>query len=191
MTRNAENQIPRSAALLTRTACQPQHVGRFVNYCSTASHVNHLGRLGVIRSLEPTDQLVVKVPLFNQKTEEEKQEERRAKAEQEARAKYLASPVGKAETAYQAGQMFFQLTINISAIEGRSSDWNYSQSTLTTRFNAVDTLGQIEEMGWHLEHVGYVFVETGEIARSKVMSSGSVARTQGYVEGIYLFRRSR
>jgi hypothetical protein len=30
-----------------------------------------------------------------------------------------------------------------------------------------------EEMGWHLEHVGYVFVGTGEVARSKVMSSGS------------------
>ena len=130
------------------------------------------------------------MPRFNQKTEEEKQEERRVKAEQEARANYLASPAGKAEAAYQAGLMFFQLTINISAIQGRSSDWSYSQSTLTRRFNAVDTLGQIEEMGWHLEHVGYVFVETGEIARSKALSSGSVTRTQGYVEGIYLFRRS-
>ena len=80
---------------------------------------------------------------------------------------------------------------NISEIEGRSSDWNYSQSTQTRRFNAADTLGQIEEMGWHLEHVGYVFVEIGEVARSKALSSGSVTRTQGYVEGIYLFRRSR
>jgi multidrug efflux pump subunit AcrA (membrane-fusion protein) len=136
------------------------------------------------------------VPLFNQKTDQEKQEERlaqeqerRAQAEREAQAKYLASPVGKAEAAYNAGQMFFQLTTNISQIDGRSSDWNYSQSTLTKRFNATDTLGQIEEMGWHLEHVGYVFVETGEIARAKALSSGSVTRTQGYVEGIYLFRR--
>ena len=125
--------------------------------------------------------------LFNQKTEEEQ----RAKAEQEARAKYLASPIGQAEAAYQAGQMFFQLTTNISQIKGTSSDWNYSQSTRTRRFNATDTLGQIEEMGWHLEHVGYVFVETGEVARSKALSSGSVSRTQGYVEGIYLFRRRR
>jgi hypothetical protein len=127
------------------------------------------------------------VALFNQKTEEEQ----RAKAEQEARAKYLASPIGQAEAAYQAGQMFFQLTTNISQIKGTSSDWNYSQSTRTRRFNATDTLGQIEEMGWHLEHVGYVFVETGEVARSKALSSGSVSRTQGYVEGIYLFRRRR
>jgi hypothetical protein len=131
------------------------------------------------------------VPIFNQKTEEEKQEGRRTKTEHEARAKYLASPAGKAEAAYEAGQMFFQLTSNISEIEGRSSDWNYSQSTRTKQFNAVDTLGQIEETGWRLEHVGYVFVETGEIARSKTLSSGSVSRTQGYVEGIYLFRRSR
>lgn len=134
--------------------------------------------------------------LFNQKTEEEKQQERwakeevqRAKAEREAQAKYHASPVGRAEAAYQAGQAFFQLTTNISEIEGRSSDWGYSQSTRTRRLSATDTLGQIEEMGWHLEHVGYVFVETGEIARTKAMSAGSVSRTQGYVEGIYLFRR--
>jgi hypothetical protein len=136
------------------------------------------------------------MPLFNQKTDEEKQEERwakeeeqRAKADREARAKYLASPVGEAEAAYHAGQAFFQLTINISQIEGQSSDWNYSQSTRTRRFNATDTLGQIEEIGWHLEHVGYVFVETGEVARAKALSAGSVSRTQGYVEGIYLFRR--
>jgi hypothetical protein len=166
-----------------------------------ASHISHLGHLGVLQPLEQTDQLVVRVrrtdqlvvrmPLFKQKTQEDKQEERRAKAEQEARAKYLASPVGKAEAAYQAEQTFFQLTINISEIEGRSSDWSYSQSTQTERFNAVDTLGQIEELGWRLEHVGYVFVETGEVAPGKMMSSGSVSRMQGYVEGIYLFRRSR
>jgi len=32
-------------------------------------------------------------------------------------------------------------------------------------------------------------VETGEVSRSKVMSSGAVSRTRGYVEGIYLFCR--
>jgi len=136
------------------------------------------------------------VPLFNQKTEDEKQrerqakeEERRTQAERAAREKYLASPAGKAETAYQDGQMFFQFTANITQIEGRSSDWNLSQSTRTRQFSATDTLGQIEEIGWQLEHVGYVFVETGEVARAKAMTSGSVTRTQGYVEGIYLFRR--
>ena len=130
------------------------------------------------------------------RTEDEKQAERQAmerarlaREAEQARAKYLASPIGQAETAYQAAQAFFQLTVNISEIQGSASDWNYSQTTQTRHFSSSDLLGQIEEMGWHLEHVGYVFVETGEIARAKVMSSGSVTRTQGYVEGIYLFRR--
>ena len=117
--------------------------------------------------------------------------EQRARAEQEARARYLASPVGRAATAYQAGQMFFQIEMNVSEIEGKATDWGYTQSSQTKRFNASDTLGQIEELGWHLEHFAAVFVETGEVARSKVMSSGMVTRTNGYVEGIYLFRRVR
>jgi hypothetical protein len=110
-------------------------------------------------------------------------------AENQARERHLATPAGRAETAHQEGRAFFQLTMPISEVEGRASDWTLSQSTETRRFAPADTLGQIEEVGWRLEHVGYVFVETGEVARSKAMSSGSVSRTQGYVEGIYLFRR--
>jgi hypothetical protein len=49
-------------------------------------------------------------------------------------------------------------------------------------------LGQIEELGWHLEHVGYVFVETGAVDRNKAFSGGTVTRTNGYVQGTYLFR---
>ena len=109
--------------------------------------------------------------------------------EAKARQAYLASPVGQAETAYKNGQAFFQFVTPISKIEGKSSDWYYGQSTSTSRLHATDVLGQIEELGWHLQHVGYVFVETGEVSRGKVMSSGAVSRTQGYVEGIYLFRR--
>lgn len=65
-----------------------------------------------------------------------------------------------------------------------------SASIKTRRFDSTDVLAQIEELGWRLVHVGYVFVETGEVSRGKVMSSGGMSRTDGYVEGIYLFRRS-
>lgn len=127
--------------------------------------------------------------IFDKRTEAEKQADRRVREAEQARAAYLASPLGRAETAYQSNQAFFQLTANISQIQGRASDWNGSQSTQTRRFNSSDLLGQIEELGWHLEHVGYVFVETGENSREKLLTSGSVSRTTGYVEGIYLFRR--
>lgn len=113
-----------------------------------------------------------------------------AAAEQEnARKRYLASPVGQADTARQRGDRFFQISLKESEVKGRSSDWNYSQNTTTTRVHgATDVLGQIEELGWRLEHVGYVFVETGAVDRNKAFSGGTVTRTDGYVQGTYLFR---
>jgi hypothetical protein len=135
------------------------------------------------------------MPLFKtedqkQEAREAKEEQRQAKKEKEAQDKYLASPVGQAEAAYETGQTFFQATINISRVSGKASDLWGLDSTLTKHFDAVDTLGQIEELGWHLEHVGYVFVQTGEVSRDKLMSDGQVTKMNGYVEGIYLFRRS-
>src|SRR5487761_1506718 len=87
----------------------------------------------------------------------------RTAAEQEdARKRYLASPVGQADTARQRGDRFFQVSLRESEVRGTSTDWTFSQSTTTTKVHgATDVLGQIEELGWHLEHVGYVFVETG------------------------------
>jgi hypothetical protein len=128
------------------------------------------------------------MPLF--KTEEQKYEARQAKEEKEARDKYLASPVGQAEAAYKTRQTFFQATIDISKVSGKASEYWGWDSTHTKHFDAVDTLGQIEELGWHLEHVGYVFVQTGEVSRDKLMSSGQITKMNGYVEGVYLFRRS-
>ena len=63
------------------------------------------------------------------------------------------------------------------------------QSTHVTQHHATDVLGQIEEAGWRLEHFQTEFIETGEVSRQKVMSSGTVPRTTGFVQGIYLFRR--
>ena len=131
----------------------------------------------------------------------------RARAEQEERRKqkeleaYLKTPVGRAETALQTGQRFFQFTAQVSAVSGKSTDLGLAlgvigtpmlptSTTTTRRFDSTDVLGQIEEIGWRLEHVGYVFVETGEVSRGKMLSSGEVSQTNGYVEGIYLFRRS-
>lgn len=114
----------------------------------------------------------------------------RTAAEQEdARKRYLASPVGQADTARQRGDRFFQVSLRESEVRGQSTDWTFSQSTTTTKVHgATDVLGQIEELGWHLEHVGYVFVETGAVDRNKAFSGGAVSRTDGYVQGTYLFR---
>lgn len=50
-------------------------------------------------------------------------------------------------------------------------------------------LGQIETIGWTLEHVGYVFVRTG--SNGKDMGGASMFTVpKGEVAWIYLFRRA-
>lgn len=119
-----------------------------------------------------------------------KQAQKDAQAAAQAEAAYWRSPVGQAAQAKIAGNTFFQLTINVSTLKGRSSDFLGPSSSSRTRHSrgAPDLLGQIEDLGWHLEHVGYVFVETGTSTRGKMLSSGEQGTTSGYVEGIYLFR---
>jgi hypothetical protein len=138
------------------------------------------------------EQEAIAAPANAEHAEQKKQKEREA---------YLKTPMGQAETALLNGQRFFQFTAPVSTVSGKATDVGLgllalgipsfpSASTKTRRFDSTDVLGQIEELGWRLEHVGYVFVETGEVSRGKVMSSGGVSRTHGYVEGIYLFRRA-
>lgn len=125
------------------------------------------------------------MPLFSSESEQDRQ----AREEQAARDAYLASPLGQAETAHKKGQMFFQFTAAVSQVEGHATNWDKSRGSRTRHFDAADTLGRIEALGWRLEHAGYVFVGTGEVSRGKVTSSGAVTSTSGYVQGIYLFRR--
>ena len=129
-----------------------------------------------------------------QPTPKEIEEARRKKAEADARAAYVASPIGQAEAAWERGDTFFQLEAPLSELKGRSTDLRPGltsrlSTTETTRYRATDILGAIEEMGWRLEHFASIFVETESNSRSKRLSSGEITRTSGYVEGIYVFRR--
>lgn len=131
------------------------------------------------------------------KTSDEKQQAAAAKEAAKAdaqRAKqeaaYWASPVGRAAQAKQRGDTFFQLEIETTRLAGYSTDfWGPSDVSKTRRAKgATDVLGQIEDLGWRLEHAGWVFIETGSSSRDKLMSSGERSTTSGRVEGVYLFR---
>ena len=114
--------------------------------------------------------------------------ERAAQAEANARAAHLASPVGRAETAYESGSGFFQLEIDVASLAGPASSFGMSSNKIKSGARP-DLLGQIEDVGWHLEHVGYVFIETGSTSTNRVLSTGQGTVTRGVVRGIYLFRR--
>lgn len=129
------------------------------------------------------------------KSDEEKAAEAAARAAQEQaaaaerqRQAYLASPVGRAETAHQRGDAFFQLELDISELSGPASSFGSSDNQLRSAGGPPDLLGQIEQIGWRLEHVGYVFIETGSTSTERMFATGEGTVTRGVVRGIYLFR---
>ena len=120
-----------------------------------------------------------------------KEEQRAAEQAQKEQQEFLASPVGQARTAHEAGDMFFQFAAPISetkrtamAVLGGSKDMKKSES------RHGDVLGEIEKEGWQLEDVGYVFEQTGSVSRDKFASSGQTASVTGNIVGVYLFRRA-
>jgi hypothetical protein len=131
------------------------------------------------------------------KTAEQKAAEDLAKqqlrATQEAerrQAEFLASPVGQATTAKEQGQGFFEIQLQVGSSQRDSTVWGSNNFALAKTETATHsgTLAAIEALGWRLEHVGYVFMITGESSRDKMLSTGQQTAVSGVTVGIYLFR---
>lgn len=133
------------------------------------------------------------------KTVEQKTVEHQEKAAREAqrederrRNAFLASPVGQATTAKEQGQGFFEIQLQVGSSQRDSTIFgsnNFAISNKKTQTHA-GTLAAIESVGWRLEHVGHVFIVTGESSRDKFMASGQQTAVSGETVGIYLFRNA-
>ena len=127
---------------------------------------------------------------------EAKQAEREAQQAQEraeqAHREFLASPVGQATTAKEQRQGFFEIQLQVGSSQRDSTVWggNNTHYSKTSVQSHAGTLAAIESIGWHLEHVGYVFVVTGESSRDKFMASGQQTAVSGITMGLYLFRNT-
>jgi hypothetical protein len=137
-----------------------------------------------------------------EKAAEQAEKDARARAEQDAQAaqaaqiraqqdaaEFAASPVGRATAAFKDNAGFFQIELEVSQLTGPTSFFGSSSNSVEHTGAATDLLGRIEAVGWHLEHVGFVFIETGATSTNRVFLSGEGTVTQGNVTGIYLFRR--
>jgi hypothetical protein len=51
-------------------------------------------------------------------------------------------------------------------------------------------LGEIESVGWRLEHAGYFYMITSETSSSRVFLSGEATAVSGVTVGVYLFRNT-
>lgn len=115
-------------------------------------------------------------------------EQARAAEEQRTREAFLATPVGAATAAKEAGQSFFEVQLEVGSHDG-SADFGTTDGRRTISSSAV-TLGEIEKLGWRLENASYFFMITGETSTNRVFVSGQATAVSGVTVGVYLFRNT-
>ena len=108
--------------------------------------------------------------------------------EQRKREAFLATPVGAATAAKEAGQPFFEVQLQVGSHVG-SAGFGSADGRRTMSSSAA-TLGEIEKIGWRLEHAGYFFMMTGETSTARVFASGEATAISGVTVGVYLFRNT-
>ena len=140
------------------------------------------------------------------KSAEEREAERRAREEEQAReeaaraeqaraaeeqrelAAFLATPVGAATAAKEEGQLFFEVQLEVGSHAG-SAGFGTAEGRRRTSSSAA-ILGEVEELGWRLEHAGYYFMITRETSTQRMFVSGEATAVSGVTIGVYLFRNT-
>ena len=122
--------------------------------------------------------------------EEQAEKERRKLEEEKLRQEkeFAASPAGLARAAKANGMNLFQIDVPLSETKAQivAMVGAFAQSTKTTDYSSI--IQMIEDEGWHLEHVGYVYRITGSESRDKFLASGQQEAVSGEIVGIYIFR---
>lgn len=113
------------------------------------------------------------------------QDEKNRKA---AESEFNDSPVGKARAAKEAGAKIFQIDMPLSQSKGYTMAMLGAYSYKSKTKDYSNLIQAIEEEGWRLEHVSYVFRWTGSESRDKFLASGQQESVSGEIIGIYIFR---
>lgn len=128
------------------------------------------------------------------KSDEERAAERAAleakevkQREEAAHKAWLATPLGMATSAKEAGNGFFEIELEIGSSK-RNVAFGSADYGKHKKSDFTGLLSQIENAGWKLEHVGYYFMITGETSRDKFLASGQNTAVNGKTMGVYLFR---
>lgn len=123
--------------------------------------------------------------------EHEKQQQaadrQRAAADKE-RKRYLASPVGQAETAFANGDHVFQYSHSVMSQQAVIVAMVGSSNIKSTK-DPTEILNAVCRQGWELINGSFVFVVEGEQSRDKFIASGQNVAVKGQTVGYYLFRR--
>jgi hypothetical protein len=122
--------------------------------------------------------------------EAEKAERARAKRLKDAEGSFWASPVGLARSAKAAGQRWFQVDMPLVDTNRTVGSVVFGDPIVKHRAGSGQgaLITAIEDEGWELFQAGFVFHETGQVSRDKLLSSGQTVQTTGRTFGVYLFR---
>jgi hypothetical protein len=115
-------------------------------------------------------------------------EQAKVAEEQRKRDAFLATPVGAATVAKEAGEPFFEIQLEVGGHAG-SAGFGSADGHRSTSSSAA-ALGEIEKLGWRLEQAGYYFMITGETSTDRVFVSGEATAVSGVTVGVYLFRNT-
>lgn len=91
--------------------------------------------------------------------------------------------------AYDRGDVLLHLQVEVSRLTGEASSWGSAQNDFVSDESIGYFLGEIERIGWRLEHTGYTFVESGATTSARMLSSGTGVVNHGAVAGYFSFRR--
>ena len=115
-------------------------------------------------------------------------EQEQAAEEQRKQAAFLATPVGAATAAKEAGQQFFEAQLEVGGHIGTAGFG--STDGRRTASSSAAILGEIENVGWRLEHAGYFYMVTSETSSDRVFLTGQATAVSGVTVGVYLFRNT-
>ncbi|HSR86043.1 MAG TPA: hypothetical protein VLM11_17850 [Streptosporangiaceae bacterium] len=113
-------------------------------------------------------------------------EQAKAEEEQRKRDAFLATPVGAATAAKEAGQQFFEVQLEVGGHVG-SAGFGSAEGHRTASSSAA-ILGEIEKVGWRMERAGYFYMVTSETSSDRIFLSGQATAVSGVTVGVYLFR---
>jgi len=115
-------------------------------------------------------------------------EQAHAEEEQRKRDAFLATPVGAATAAKEAGQQFFEIQLEVGRHVGTAGFGSTGGRRIASSSAVI--LGEIEKLGWRLEHVGYFYMITSETSSDRVFLTGQATAVSGVTVGVYLFRNT-
>lgn len=95
-----------------------------------------------------------------------------------------------AQTAHARGDALLQLQLDVSLLTGQTSTWGSAGNTMSGDESIGYFLGEVEKIGWRLEHTGFTFVESGATTSARMFGTGEGVVNHGAVAGYYVFRRA-